>query len=283
MKKNYYTPEEAYWCTGGNTGTLPDRITPSQVNVLEDGEVFVFGSNSQGAHMGGAARVAMEKFGAVWGQGEGLQGRSYAIPTMGGLGSLEEAVMRFKGFAEKHPGLKFFVTAIGCGIAGYKPERIAPFFFGAAHLRNVYLPLSFWKEILEMEKKLRTSWSSQPFERDATCMNELDDAVDAFHKGHTVNPRVSVDEVVLFISQAWKLVGQTFHDDGSEERTYVPLVVVQGEENVLMWSAEDIIGFIPQKGHAYRIRARRYKLLPKPMYSRYEFLERLSEWPIEAA
>ena len=68
--------KEEYSCHEGSTPTLPDRITPSQVTVLEDGEVFVFGSNIQGLHMGGAARIAYEKFGAVWGIGEGLQGRS---------------------------------------------------------------------------------------------------------------------------------------------------------------------------------------------------------------
>ena len=147
MEENIYTPEEKYWSLGGNTGTLPDRITPSQINVLADGEIFVFGSNFQGAHMGGAARVAKEKFGAVWGIGEGLQGRSYAIPTMEGLENLAPAVERFTSFAHQHKELKFFVTAIGCGIAGYLPEQIAPLFLKAAYLRNVYLPLSFWKII----------------------------------------------------------------------------------------------------------------------------------------
>ena len=66
MSKNNYTEEEQYWMTGGNTGTLPDRITPSMINVLEPNEIFVFGSNIQGMHMGGAARVAYSKFGAEW-------------------------------------------------------------------------------------------------------------------------------------------------------------------------------------------------------------------------
>ncbi len=150
MGENIYTEEELYWSRGGNTGTLPDRITPSQINVLADGEIFVFGSNFQGAHMGGAARVAKEKFGAVWGIGEGLQGKSYAIPTMEGLDNLAPAVQRFASFAHQHKELKFFVTAIGCGIAGYQPEQIAPLFLDAAYLRNVYLPLSFWKVILKV-------------------------------------------------------------------------------------------------------------------------------------
>lgn len=150
MEENIYTPEEKYWSLGGNTGTLPDRITPSQINVLADDEIFVFGSSFQGAHMGGAARVAKEKFGAVWGIGEGLQGKSYAIPTMEGLDNLAPAVQRFASFAHQHKELKFYVTAIGCGIAGYQPEQIAPLFLEAARLRNVYLPVSFWKVILKV-------------------------------------------------------------------------------------------------------------------------------------
>ena len=150
MEQNIYTEEEQYWSRGGHTGMLPTNITPSQVNVLADGEIFVFGSNFQGKHIGGAARVAKEKFGAVWGIGEGLQGKSYAIPTMEGLENLAPAVQRFTSFARQHKELKFFVTAIGCGIAGYQAEEIAPMFLNAAYLPNVYLPLSFWKIIMHI-------------------------------------------------------------------------------------------------------------------------------------
>ena len=150
--QNVYTEEELYWSRGGNTGTLPERITPSQVNILADGEIFVFGSNFQGRHMGGAARVAQEEYGAVWGIGEGLQGQSYAIPTMEGLENLAPAVQRFTSFAKQHQELKFFVTAIGCGIAGYRADEIAPFFLNAAYLPNVYLPLSFWKVIMDIPR-----------------------------------------------------------------------------------------------------------------------------------
>ena len=102
--------------------------------------------------MGGAARVAQEKYGAVWGIGEGLQGQSYAIPTMEGLENLAPAVQRFTSFAKQHQELKFFVTAIGCGIAGYQADEIAPFFLNAAYLPNVYLPLSFWKVIMDIPR-----------------------------------------------------------------------------------------------------------------------------------
>ena len=152
MDKNIYTEEDQYWMTGGNTGTLPDRITPSMIHVLEPNEVFVFGSNIQGMHMGGAARVAYNKFGAEWGNGEGLQGRSYALPTMEGIESTTEAAKRFTSFAKDHPELKFFVTPVGCGIAGYTPEEIAPMFKDAIQLENVYLPLSFWKVLMNTKR-----------------------------------------------------------------------------------------------------------------------------------
>ena len=142
MQQNIYTEEERYWSQGGNTGTLPTNITPSQVNVLADGEIFVFGSNFQGRHMGGAARVAMDKFDAVWGIGEGLQGKTYAIPTMEGLDNLKPAVQRFTSFARQHQELKFFVTAIGCGIAGYQADEIAPMFLNAAYEGNHEYPQS---------------------------------------------------------------------------------------------------------------------------------------------
>ena len=124
------------------------RESPRHITTLEPGEIFVFGSNAQGMHLGGAARTAHMKFGAVWGNGEGLQGQSYAIPTMEGEESTKRAVERFVQFAQEHPELKFLVTPIGCGIAGYTPEEIAPMFKAAVTLKNVYLPKIFWKVLM---------------------------------------------------------------------------------------------------------------------------------------
>lgn len=121
------------------------RVTPPIVRHLEENEIFVFGSNANGYHGGGAAAVAMHNFGAVWGQGEGLQGKSYAIPTMEGLEKLKEAVDRFTVFADQHQELRFLVTMIGCGSAGYSPREIAPLFKGCIYLENVALPSGFWK------------------------------------------------------------------------------------------------------------------------------------------
>ena len=124
------------------------RITPERISALRPDEVFVFGSNIQGLHAGGAARLAYERFGAVMGQGVGLQGRSYAIPTMGdGVDSIRPYVDEFIRFADAHPEMTFLVTRIGCGIAGYSPKEIAPLFAGALGLPNVFLPADFWKII----------------------------------------------------------------------------------------------------------------------------------------
>ena len=122
------------------------RVTPERIINLEEGQVFVFGSNLQGHHDGGAARVARERFGAIYGQGVGLQGRSYAIPTMNlPLGEISRYVDEFIWFADSHPEMSFMVTRIGCGIAGFRDEEIAPLFAKAYSLPNVFLPMSFWK------------------------------------------------------------------------------------------------------------------------------------------
>lgn len=125
------------------------RISPRWINSLEKNEIFVFGSNLQGMHGGGAARVALERFGAVWGQGTGLQGQSYAIPTMhGGIDIIAPFVNDFIAFAKEHPELKFLVTEIGCGIAGFSVSEMAPLFKEALDVENVYLPERF-VEVLE--------------------------------------------------------------------------------------------------------------------------------------
>ena len=122
------------------------RVTPNWIEDLQEGQIFVFGSNDMGHHDGGAARIALEKFGAVYGQGRGLQGRSYAILTMtGSLSAIAREVDEFIMFADNHPDLTFLVTRIGCGIAGWIDEDIAPLFARAYSLPNVYLPAEFWK------------------------------------------------------------------------------------------------------------------------------------------
>lgn len=125
------------------------RISSSRITELKPDEIFVFGSNLEGLHGGGAAYLAYRKWGAIWGQGVGLQGQTYGIPTMhGGPDAIRPYVDEFIKFAQVHPELKFLVTEIGCGIAGFTPEEIAPLFTEAIPIENIYLPERFW-HILE--------------------------------------------------------------------------------------------------------------------------------------
>ena len=117
------------------------RTTPEFITELQQEEIFVFGSNLSGMHGGGAALVAYRKFGAVWGQGVGLQGQSYGIPTMqGGVETIRPYVDEFIQFAEEHPELTFLVTRIGCGIAGFTDDEISPLFKKAHSIENIVLP-----------------------------------------------------------------------------------------------------------------------------------------------
>ncbi len=111
------------------------------ITELEKNEVFVFGSNGHGAHLGGAAATAVRKFGAIMGQSEGLQGQSYAINTMDSKDEMLSQIERFLEFAKNHPELTFYVTEIGCGIAGYTQSEIAPYFGNVPN--NVILPKLF--------------------------------------------------------------------------------------------------------------------------------------------
>lgn len=117
------------------------RTTPDRITDLKPNEIFVFGSNLQGMHGGGAAYIAYRKFGAIWGQGVGLQGQSYGIPTMqGGVDTIRPYVDEFIQFAKQHPELIFLVTRIGCGIASFTDSQIAPLFASAHDVANIVLP-----------------------------------------------------------------------------------------------------------------------------------------------
>ena len=121
-------------------------FTPEFITELKTDEIFVFGSNLAGMHGGGAAYVAFKKFGAVMGCGVGLRGQSFAIPTMqGGVETIKPYVDEFITFASAHPELFFYVTRIGCGIAGFRDKEIAPLFKEALEVENVCLPETFVK------------------------------------------------------------------------------------------------------------------------------------------
>lgn len=132
------------------------RVTPGYIAHLEPDEIFVFGSNVAGIHGAGAALMANEKFGAELMVGEGRTGQCYAIPTRKFVNkklitcSLDEIEYHVKWFllhALQHKDLKFLVTEIGCGYAGYRPDHIAPMFARAINIPNVWLPKSFWRVI----------------------------------------------------------------------------------------------------------------------------------------
>lgn len=129
------------------------RTTPDDIKKLEQGHIFVFGSNLSGRHGKGAAKTALG-WGAKWGQGAGLQGRTYGIPTKDAsirrtltLIEIKPFVDEFIEFAKNRKDLIFLVTEIGCGLAGYKQKDIAPLFELAIDVENIYLPSKFWHKI----------------------------------------------------------------------------------------------------------------------------------------
>ena len=119
----------------------------SIIKYLPEDTVFVFGSNMAGTHQGGAAKTALLNFGAMKGVGRGWSGQSFAIPTMNEhlqqmpLSQIQHYIDDFKIYTKNHPKTKYFITAVGCGVAGYTVEEIAPMFKGISH--NVILPVSF--------------------------------------------------------------------------------------------------------------------------------------------
>jgi hypothetical protein len=136
------------------------RVTPFEIKDLEANEVFVFGSNESGIHGAGAARLAYDRFGARIGQGFGLIGQSFALPTKDWsvmtleLDIIEFYINRFEEYVRTNSHLNFMITRIGCGLAGYDAEDIAPLFKNFIELENVYLPEDFIEIInnLKLEK-----------------------------------------------------------------------------------------------------------------------------------
>lgn len=125
------------------------RFTPPNITKLAPGEVFVFGSNLDGRHGKGAAKTALQRFGARYIVAEGLCGQSYALPTVGHnlsrmrLSEIKHFVGRFINFAANNPDLTFLTTMVGCGLAGHRVSDIAPMF--AQRTGNVILPVEFYQ------------------------------------------------------------------------------------------------------------------------------------------
>lgn len=132
-----------------------NRITPEHIRKLTNNEVFVFGSNESGRHGLGAAKTALG-WGAKWGQAEGLQGRTYGIPTKDSsvrrtlsVIEIKPYVDRFIQFAKDNPNLIFLVTEVGCGLSKYHPKDIAPLFNDAINIENIHLPARFWHKLIK--------------------------------------------------------------------------------------------------------------------------------------
>jgi len=133
---------------------MKNRSTSDNITRVSRNQVFIFGSNESGFHGAGAARMAMN-FGAKIGQAEGLQGLTYAIPTKDKsielqltLEEISRYVDRFIEFSKQNPELTFLVTEIGCGLAGYTPEQVAPLFTKAVNVENIHLPHRFWEQLV---------------------------------------------------------------------------------------------------------------------------------------
>lgn len=126
------------------------RYTPPDVLSLAPNEIFVFGSNTEGRHGKGAAKFAMQKFGAKWGDAEGLTGRCYALPTVGNrlskmtVSQIAKHAGRFKACAAENPDKIFLLTLVGCGLAGHKVRDIAPLFADCPP--NVVKPIEFCQQ-----------------------------------------------------------------------------------------------------------------------------------------
>ena len=130
------------------------RITPENITTILENEVFVFGSNLSGRHGKGAAKTALG-WGAKWGQASGIQGKTYGIPTKDAairrtltVEEIKPFVDDFIEWAKYHTGNTFYVTEIGCGLAGHKPKDIAPLFKNCISLKNVHLPQRFWHKLV---------------------------------------------------------------------------------------------------------------------------------------
>lgn len=134
-----------------------NRTTPDNITQVLPNEIFIFGSNTTGRHGKGAAKTALG-WGAKWGQGVGLQGRTYGIPTKGtnmnsrlSISEIKPYVDEFIVFAKANQHLTFLVSEIGCGLSGYKPKDIAPLFRGAIEVYNIHLPSRFWHKLTQIE------------------------------------------------------------------------------------------------------------------------------------
>ena len=132
---------------------MENRVVSDNITKLNTNEIFVFGSNLSGRHGKGAAKQALT-WGAIWGQGAGLQGRTYGIPSKNAsitrtlsVKEIKPFVNEFIQFAKENEDLIFLVTEIGCGLANLTPKEVAPLFEEAIYIKNIHLPKRFWHKL----------------------------------------------------------------------------------------------------------------------------------------
>ena len=176
----------------------PTLFTPEHLTTLHPNEVFVFGSNISGSHSGGAAAFAVKNFGARVGVSSGLQGQSYAIPTVGcSLHDIGLYVNEFIDYAIRHPDLTFYVTAIGCGAAGYKVLQISPLFRRALKISNIVLPKLFVDSLnrdqVDIPRYLRTKIHGQ-------IRTLVDVLIELNKEHHFTNAEEAIRELTSFFN-----------------------------------------------------------------------------------
>lgn len=163
------------------------ELTPENIQELNENQIFVFGSNMNGNHAGGAARLAVEKFGAIMGQAEGIQGQSYAIPTLDkDMQKVTEveliiSLRNFKHYANEHPELTFLLTKIGCGIAGFDANYMAYMILRTELPNNVTFPVEFTK--IKGYKGFNPDMTCRGFQYEENKTFEQEGEVKACEKG----------------------------------------------------------------------------------------------------
>lgn len=211
------------------------QFTPEHIEDLHPCEVFVFGSNAAGNHYGGAAAVAYQRFGAIWGVGEGLRGNSYALPTLDrtmkrvSVGALKYSLREFLRVVECNPGYTFLLTKIGCGIAGWDIAQMG---------------FLFWQVAQEFY-----SGKWYPY---VGCLPEnlvipeefYDQMPQHFRKNERFN-RINAD--LLFMEKRIRRIGEaarTCTDSEESERLHDELVDAESHRNILQEEMRDFISEI---------------------------------------
>lgn len=167
------------------------RITPDIIRKLNRNEVLVFESSLRGEHRCGNAKLAFEVFGAKKGVGIGMQGSTYAIPAQGlSLSQIKTHIITFIQFAANAPDKHFLVTNVGCELAGYKPEDIAPLFETCGNCNNISLPIAYWKIIDKIGRKRKYRDSAQEIEQPVYVIQEYEGIKTSYYPHFAINVQI---------------------------------------------------------------------------------------------